>query len=52
MFFFQNRVVISAEDKPQFLFSAAGSNFETDDSHRMLMDDLKITPGSVSNSIH
>ncbi|KAK6634477.1 hypothetical protein RUM43_011878 [Polyplax serrata] len=46
----RNRVVISAEDKPQFLFSAAGSNFETDDSHRMLMDDLKITPGSENAS--
>ncbi|KAL0267810.1 UNVERIFIED_CONTAM: hypothetical protein PYX00_009964 [Menopon gallinae] len=42
----RNRLVMSAEARPQYLFTAESSSSGVDDSHRMLMDDLKITPDS------
>lgn len=43
---------MSAEAKPQYLFTAETSSAGVDDSHRMLMDDLKITSGSVSTCFY
>ena len=39
---------MSAVSKPQFLFSSEGHAQNSEDSHRMLMDDLQISAGSVS----
>ena len=46
---FQARVVISAETPTKQLF-LADAHEDDDDHHRVLMDDLNITAGSVSLS--